>query len=93
MISWATTKSDAKLIARIAKRAHGTIKTLSDVDRSRTVMDLTACHCNGCELDLIQLLNADAVDFAHDITGIVGNIDRENGRLREDSRFWPRYAN
>jgi hypothetical protein len=54
------------------------------------IMDLTACHANGCELRLLALLQADNCDFLHDVVGITHHINRETGQL-EDC-FRPRYA-
>jgi hypothetical protein len=53
-------------------------------------MDLTACHKNGCALDLIGLLDASERDFKHDIDGIQRHIDRNDGSLKDC--FLPRYA-
>lgn len=56
--------------------------------RQALTMDLTACHANGCPVDLAKLLDADDVTFGHDITGIQKHIDRRTGRLRR--AFGPR---
>jgi len=53
-------------------------------------MDLTACHLNGCPLQLDDLLGAEDSDFAHDVFGIVCNLNRKTGRL--ENCFVPRYA-
>lgn len=53
-------------------------------------MDLTACHCNGCELDLDRLLLAPDPDFGHDVCGIRRHIDRRTGKL--GGCFLPRCA-
>jgi hypothetical protein len=53
-------------------------------------MDITACHLNGCKLDLAKLLAADDFNFAHDVLGIRRHIDRETGQLM--NCFRPRFA-
>lgn len=58
------------------------------VDR---MMDIAAVHKNGFPLDLESFLHH-ATDFAftHDFVGIVENIDRTTGKLRNE--FLPKYA-
>lgn len=59
-------------------------------DQSTAVMDIDACHSNGCSLQLDKLLNADDANFAHDVFGIRRFIDRTTGKL--DGCFLPRSA-
>ena len=64
---------------------------VANVDLLSTMMDLEACHCNGCPLDLISLLEAAGdADLAHDVAGITRHLNRETGRLED--YFRPRYA-
>lgn len=58
-------------------------------DRTTLWMDLLAAH-NQYPLDLEALAEADPENFAHDIAGIVGHIDRRTGKLTDC--FVPRYA-
>jgi hypothetical protein len=58
--------------------------------RLEVSMDLTACHCVGCPLDLEGLLIAKPSDLIHDVAGIMANINRETGEL--ENSFAPRYA-
>ena len=90
-ISWSITKEDAKLSAAIAKRAveFGAANNIQ-VDYVDTEMDITACHCNGCPLDLSKLLNASDADFGHDVFGIRRHLDRSTGELMDC--FVPRCA-
>jgi len=44
-------------------------------------MDITACHANGCPLDLKKLRAAPDFDFVHDVVGIMHHIDRRDGKL------------
>lgn len=54
------------------------------------MMDLEACHANGCPLDFDRLLSADDFNFTHDIAGIARHMDRETGKLT--GCFLPRFA-
>ena len=54
------------------------------------LMDVDACHSNGCPLQLQALLAADDFNFAHDVFGIRANINRHTGQLM--NCFVPRYA-
>lgn len=60
------------------------------MQRQTILMDLSACHANGCPLDFKRLLAFPDFDFAHDIFGINQRIDRETGQLR--NCFVPRCA-
>ena len=87
-INWACNPEDARTIALIARRAQTELGIPNT--NSHLEMDLTACHLNGCPLDLVGLLNASSFDFAHDVLGIRDCIDRATGRLMR--RFEPRLA-
>ena len=80
-VSCKASAADDKLILAIVDRA------LRDYPayfgRLDLNMDLTACHANGCELDLEKLLAFDRFNFAHDIHGIVDKLDRSTGQLRD----------
>ena len=90
LINWEITQQESNLIVEIAKRALRELTNYPD-DRRTLIMDLTACHANGCPLDLKGLLDASLGDFSHDIYGIRKAIDRTTGKLTEDV-FLPRYA-
>lgn len=81
------TKNEHLLIADIAKRADE--KGLLQYDRMSLIMDLNVAH-EQFKLDLNGLLNASDVDFAHDINGIQGNINRQTKTV--ENLFLPRYA-
>ena len=51
---------------------------------------LAAAHANGCELDLLKLLNCDTTSLMHDVNGIHSCVSRETGRIV--GMFWPRCA-
>lgn len=86
-VSFRATKTEYLLIARIADRALRMVPTLV---RNVFLMDLTACHANGCPLDLEKMLTARDFDFAHDVLGISRHISRKTGRLKH--HFFPRCA-
>ena len=72
---------------QIAKR--GEEMDLLLFDRMSLIMDIEAVH-NEIGLKLTELLNANVLDFAHDIIGIQQNIDRQSKKLQ--NLFLPRYA-
>lgn len=80
MINWNITREDAKIITAIVRRALE--ESPEAVHGAQSLdMDITACHLNGCPLDLKKLLDAPAGDFGHDVFGIQRYIDRGTGRL------------
>ena len=91
MIQWTKDKDTMSLQSQIARRA---VKMAGDngmiYDQMTAVMDIDACHSNVCPLNLQDLLDADDFNFAHDIIGIMQNIDRTTGQLQ--NCFVPRYA-
>ena len=85
-IDWATmttTKAEYLLILKIAKRADGL------TDRLSLLMDIEAVH-SVTPINLEALAEASPLDFSHDISGIVANIDRTTGELL--NCFVPRFA-
>lgn len=54
------------------------------------VMDLDACHSNGCPLDFQKLLEAPDFDFIHDVLGIRRHINHRTGEI--ENCFLPRCA-
>ena len=91
-IDWAVTREDLETIRDISRRAlveHPSIFP-SNFKMMLLMMDLTACHCNGCPLNLDALATARDGDFVHDVAGIMRHINRETGELGEC--FVPRHA-
>lgn len=90
-VSFSVSPSERKIIAKIAARAVRMAKK-DDVpyEQLGAVMDITACHANGNPLRLQELLDADDVNFAHDVYGIRRFMDRTNGKLL--NHFSPRYS-
>ena len=87
-ISFSTSKADALLIGKIAARAF--TNQVGDTPTLEFIMDITAAHLNGCPLDLAKLLDFPDFDFAHDVFGIGGHLNRETGKL--ENCFLPRCA-
>jgi hypothetical protein len=85
------TKDDTRKIIDIMLRAASLMSFESrGSSRLEVSMDLTACHCVSCPLDLEGLLTAKPSDLIHDVAGIMANINREIGEL--ENSFVPRYA-
>lgn len=83
--------SDMDLINKIVDRAlYFYAKNDIRVERRDILMDITACHFKARKLDLVELLGADDMNFAHDIGGINRHLDRDNYALKDC--FVPRYA-
>ena len=94
MITWTKDKATMDLENQIARRA---VKMAIDVcegdfsyKQMDALMDIDACHSNGCPLKLQELLETNDVNFAHDVFGIRRHIDRTTGKLQ--NCFLPRYA-
>lgn len=79
-------RNDIDIIGKIAKRA----ERLLAWDRFTVIMDVSTIHEDVCPLNLEGLLNADDINFAHDIMGINRNLDRITPKLLND--FLPRYS-
>ena len=91
MINWEATIEEHKLQSKIGARASALAKEVGiEYKQITAVMDIGACHGNGNPLRLADLLEADEVNFAHDVFGIKANIDRATGKLM--NCFVPRYS-
>lgn len=89
MLNWCATPDEHRLMLAIAQRVEA-LDTYYPDDTQTLVMDLEACHCNGCPLALEELSRASAGDLIHDVMGIRQHLDRKTGRLGDC--FTPRYA-
>lgn len=92
-VKFDTTAEELALIGRILDRAERL--GLVGIERGRNdrmalMMDLSACHSNGCPMDFGRMLAADDFNFAHDLCGIHRHIDRVTGQLMDS--FLPRFA-
>lgn len=91
-ISFKAKREEIQIIWKIADRA---VKLAADIpirgyDSLEAQMDVTACHCSGCPLDLTGLLESDDATFGHDVFGIRKHINRKTGELQ--NCFLPRTA-
>jgi len=77
-------REDAQVIRQIAKRAG------EHLDSIETFIQVATCHTGPCPLKLQELLEADDLNFIHDICGIKRNLDTQKGELLDC--FLPRYA-
>jgi hypothetical protein len=90
-INFVVSDTDNDLITRIAERAQNFLQLkATSHSKLELLMDITACHANGCELRLNDLLNTDDFNFVHDVCGIVSHLNRRTGKL--DNHFVPRFA-
>ncbi len=80
-------KSKFMTYVKLAQRAEG--MGIYNGERINLLMDLEHAD-KAFNLRLEDLLGADDFNFAHDIVGIVNNIDRNNPT--EFNYFVPRYA-
>lgn len=91
MIDWTTTTEEADLILKIAKKAKEQFsEELKTIPLMTLDMDLTATHNMNGKLRLQEMLDEDGYDFAHDIFGIINNMNRETGKL--ENFFEPRFT-
>lgn len=87
-----TSKYESGLIHQIADRAirmavgHG-----GEWDKIEAHMDIRSAHLD-CGLVLHELLAADDFNFAHDVFGIRGHMDRTKYPGKLVDCFLPRYA-
>lgn len=89
-VSFKVSSEVAQLITAIIDRTEAAGITKPE-DRLTHEMDLTACHANGCELRLVDMLQCERdFDLAHDIYGINHRICRNTGKLVDN--FLPRFS-
>lgn len=87
MIDFECTGEELDIALQIAERAYKANPAFTVLGTS---MDIVATHMNGCPLRLRELLEADDLNFAHDVAGIARHIDRTTGKLT--NCFLPRFA-
>jgi len=91
MLSWTRDKDTMEIEGLIADRATAMAERAgARYPKIDALMDIDACHSNGCPLKLRELLATNDFNFAHDIFGIRQHINRRTGDL-EDC-FLPRYS-
>ena len=84
------TKEKFMTYVKIAQRAEE--MDLYNGERSTFLMDLESAD-NVFNLRLEDLLNADDLNFAHDVIGIVNNVNRSEFPATDFGLFVPRYSN
>lgn len=94
-VKFTITPEDREIVARIGRRvAELYVERGEEILSSDVVigvlMDLTACHANGCPMDFARLENADDFNLLHDVAGIARHLDRSTGELTD--MFRPRFA-
>jgi hypothetical protein len=89
MVSFDISAEDSKKLIKIVDRAKSKLGSIAYSYREM-MMDLTACHANGCRLDLDAMITASEFDLMHDVLGIRQHLDRKTGRLL--NFFEPRLA-
>ena len=90
-INWDCTREESLVIDEIIRRFQNLAPdSQAASDKVGLMMDIEACHCNGCALRLDELLQAADSDFVHDVAGIYRNLDRLTGKLQDC--FLPRFA-
>ena len=80
MVDFNCTREEIEVVEKIADRVES-MDGGETLDRMTLMMDIEACHSNGCKLKLQELLDADYINFMHDINGIQRHLDRETGKL------------
>ena len=90
-MNFRATKAEFELMNAIADRAVRAASAAGvSYGKQDALMDINACHSNGCPLKLDELLNADGFNFNHDVFGIRRHLNRETGKL--EGFFLPRFA-
>ena len=85
MVKFTATRKEVDTISRIADRARRA--GLKIITKMSLIMDLEATNTVN-PIDFEKLLAFPAFDFAHDIYGIMGNLNRETGEI--ENCFVPR---
>lgn len=87
LLNWQCSPQDMQLIEEIVARGLALWASQNiHLDKQLALMDIAACHCNGCPLELLRFLMSDAPDFVHDFAGIGQHIDKKSGKLLHDFR-------
>lgn len=82
-----STKAEFEKMVKICERAEAL--DIAPAERITLIMDLDNTH-QSIGLNLDALLEADDLDFSHDIVGIRNHMNRQTKEL--DDCFVPRYA-
>lgn len=82
-------KEQFLMYVKLAQRAEG--MGIYHGERSTLLMDIESAD-QAFNLRLEDLLNADDIEFSHDIMGIVNNINRKDFPATDFNLFVPRYS-
>jgi len=82
-------REEMQLISKIVDRAFNTEMQAHYSSKLDMFMDIEAVH-NDCPLNLQNLLEADNLNFFHDVIGIYENLNRKTKRL--ENCFVPRFT-
>jgi hypothetical protein len=88
-MNWTATGTEFDTMTVIARRTLNLLPELT-IPIHEILMDLEACHCNGCPLDLDRMADAAGGDLLHDVLGIHRHLDHTTGHLGDC--FTPRFA-
>ena len=90
-INWDLSLEEELLVGKIAQRAIKKVRFIyPKFSKLDLIMDITATHNENDKLRLEDWLNSDDSNFYHDVFGIMENIDRETGKLK--NFFEPRFT-
>lgn len=85
MVEFKATKTEVETILKVADRVRKAIGCRMGKAwlryRREIVMDLDACHSNGCPLDFKKMLAVSDADLLHDINGIRASLNRNTGKI------------
>jgi len=92
-VKFVTDRKTRAVINQIARRAHAMDWRANGAlagTFQHHAMNISAAHANGNPLRLADLLDADALSFAHDVFGIDRHLCRDTGQLLHC--FLPRFS-
>jgi uncharacterized Zn-finger protein len=88
-LNWNVNATESALILQIADTYMDYCSRPENIKKLDILISLTVTHANGCHLDLEGMLSGRLEDLAHDVAGIMANLDHETGKL---GTFTPRHA-
>lgn len=89
-VKFAATLDELALIRKIVERV-AKLYPDNPLDVQSSIMDMDACHSNGCPLDLVRMAGWERdLDLIHDVYGIRNTLDRSTGKIV--GLFHPRFA-
>ena len=89
MVNFTVNENERELIKKIVARF--VEATEWEGEQLQLIMSVTACHANGCKLDLARMADCERTfDLVHDVSGIHFAISRYTGKIEGD--FIPRFA-